>query len=104
MCCAGRSAPSQCKMVMGPGCSSSNQLDKEPTTAYRASAEPDSRPVGNWEEPSGESRVKLIKISAKLVLHACSIIFQLAEVAVPSRLWEEMLTPIAGLRAVEQPP
>ncbi len=48
--------------------------------------------------------VKLIKISAKLVLHACSIIFQLAEVAVPSRLWEEMLTAIAGLRPVEQPP
>ncbi len=48
--------------------------------------------------------VKLIKFSAKLVLHACSIIFQLAEVAVPSRLWEEMLTAIAGLRPVEQPP
>ncbi len=47
--------------------------------------------------------VKLIKISAKLVLHACSIIFQLAEVAVPGRLWEEMLTAIAGLRPVEQP-
>ena len=67
VCCAGRSAPSQCKMVTGPGCSSSNQLDKERTMAYRASAAPDSRPdahcatnVGNWGEPSGESRFRSI--------------------------------------------
>ncbi len=42
--------------------------------------------------------------NAKLVLHARSITFQLAEVAVPRRLWEEMLTAIAGLRPVEHPP
>ncbi len=67
VCGAGRSAPSQCKMVTGPGCSSSNQLDKERTTAYRASAGPDSRPdahcatnVGNWGEPSGECRFRSI--------------------------------------------
>ena len=51
----------------GAGCPSSNQLDKERTTAYRASAGPDSRPdahcatnVGNWGEPSGESRFRSI--------------------------------------------
>ncbi len=67
VCCAGRSAPSQCKMITVPGCSSSNQLDKERTMAYRASAGPDSRPdahcatnVGNWGEPSGESRFRSI--------------------------------------------
>ncbi len=56
-------APSQCEMVTGRGFSSSNQLDKEWTTAYPASAGLDLRPdancatkVGNWEAPSGESR------------------------------------------------
>jgi hypothetical protein len=48
---------------------------------------------------------RLIKIGAKLVLHARSITFQLAEVAVSRRcLWEEMLTAIAGLQPVEHPP
>jgi hypothetical protein len=41
---------------------------------------------------------------AKVVRHARSITFQLAEVAVSRRLCEEMLTAIAGLRAVEHPP
>ena len=49
-------------------------------------------------------REKLIKIGAKLVLHARSITFQLAEVAVSRRLWEEMLAAIACLRPVEHPP
>ncbi len=49
-------------------------------------------------------RERLIKVGAKLVLHARSIVFQLAEVAVPRRLWEEMLAAIAKLQLVEQPP
>jgi len=49
-------------------------------------------------------REQLIKIGAKVVRHARSIIFQLAEVAVSRRLWEEMLVAIAGLRPVEHPP
>ena len=49
-------------------------------------------------------RERLIKIGAKVVLHARSITFQLAEVAVSRRLWEEMLTAIASLRPVEHPP
>ncbi|MCP5112673.1 MAG: hypothetical protein GY953_17755 [bacterium] len=49
-------------------------------------------------------RERLIKIGAKVVSHARSIIFQLAEVAVPRRLWQEMLTAIAGLRPLKQPP
>ena len=65
VCCAGRSVPSQCEMVTGPGFSSPNQPDQERTTAYRDSSGPDSRSdahcatnVGDWEEPSGESRFK----------------------------------------------
>ena len=53
----------QCEMVTGPGFSSPNQPDQERTTAYRDSSGPDSRAhahcasiVGDWEEPSGESR------------------------------------------------
>ncbi len=58
--------------------------------------------ISHWSLTS--LRKRLIKIGAKLVLHARSITFQLAEVAVSRRLWEEMLTAIAGLRPVEQPP
>jgi len=65
VCCADRSAPSQCEMVTRPGFSSPNQPDQERTTAYRDSPEPDSRSddpcatiVGDWEEPSGESRLE----------------------------------------------
>ena len=62
---AGRSAPSQCEMATGPGFSSPNQPGQERTTAYRDSSGPKSRSdahgatiVGDWEEPSGESRNK----------------------------------------------
>ena len=55
--------PWQCEMVTGPGFSSPNQPDQERTTAYRDSSRPNSRSdahcatiVGDWEEPSGESR------------------------------------------------
>ncbi len=65
VCCAGRSVPLQCEMVTGPGFSSPNQPDQERTTAYRDSSGPDSRSdahcatiVGDWEEPSGEPRLK----------------------------------------------
>ena len=89
MCCAGRSAPSQCEMVTGPGCSSPNRLDKERTTAYRASAGPDSWAdahcatiVANWEEPSGESRLKTssngihARVSQDKVFHVQDDLFQ----------------------------
>ena len=43
-------------------------------------------------------REKLIKIGAKLVRHARYAVFQMAEVAVPKQLFEEILRLIAGLR------
>ncbi len=62
---AGRSAPSQCEMITGPGFSSPNQPDQERTTAHSDRSGPESRSdahcattVGDWEEPSGESRIK----------------------------------------------
>ncbi len=64
VCCAGRSAPSQCGVVTGPSFSSPNQPDQVRTTAYHDSSGPESRSdghganiVGNWKEPSGESRI-----------------------------------------------
>ena len=55
--------PWQCEMVTGSSFSSPNQPDQERTTAYRDSSRPNSRSdahcatiVGDWEEPSGESR------------------------------------------------
>ena len=53
------------RIGQGPHFSSPNQPDQERTTAYRASAGPDSWSaaycatiVGDWEEPSGESRIQ----------------------------------------------
>jgi hypothetical protein len=43
-------------------------------------------------------REKLIKIGAKVVRHARSLIFQLAEVAVPRALFEALLRRIGRLR------
>ncbi len=72
VCGAGRSAPSQCEMVTGTGFSSPNQPDQERTTAYRVSSGPDSRSdahcgiiLGDWEKPSGESRLKRARVPAR---------------------------------------
>ena len=49
-------------------------------------------------------RERLINVGAKCVRHARSIAVQLAEVAVPGRLWAAILDAIAGLRPIKQPP
>jgi hypothetical protein len=46
----------------------------------------------------------MIKIGAKAVRHTCSIILQLAEVAVPRDLGAEMLMKISCLKAKAQAP
>ena len=43
VCCAGRSAPSQCGVVTGPGFSLPNQPHQVRTTAYHDSSGPNSR-------------------------------------------------------------
>ena len=45
---------------------------------------------------------KLIKIGAKVVSHSRYVIFQMAEVAIPRQMFQEILRLIAGLRP--QPP
>ncbi len=64
VCCTRWSTPSLCEMVTGPGFSSPNQPGQVRTTAYRVSSGPNSRSdahcdtiLGDWDEPSGESRV-----------------------------------------------
>ena len=49
-------------------------------------------------------REKLIKIGAKVVTHARYVIFQMAEVAVPKRLFREILERIRRLRPPETVP
>ncbi len=49
-------------------------------------------------------REKLVKIGAKVVAHGRYVTFQLAEVAVPSALFAEILHLIDGLRPVPLPP
>jgi hypothetical protein len=46
-------------------------------------------------------RKKLVKIGAKVVMHAKYVVFQLAEVAVPRPLFEALLGRIARLRLPE---
>ena len=43
-------------------------------------------------------REKLVKIGAKVVRHGRYVIFQMAEVAVPKELFQEILRLIDGLR------
>ncbi len=43
-------------------------------------------------------REKLVKIGAKVVRHGRYVTFQLAEIAIPRRLFAEILQLIAGLR------
>jgi hypothetical protein len=57
--------------------------------------------VERWSMTS--LREKLIKIGAKVVSHGRYVIFQLAEVAVPRRLFAEILSLIARLRAPTAP-
>jgi len=58
--------------------------------------------IADWSLTS--LRDRMIKIGAKAVRHARSIILQLAEVAVPRDLWTEMLATIAGLKAKARSP
>ncbi len=48
-------------------------------------------------------REKLIKIGAKIVRHGRYVTFQMAEVAVPRGLFDEILRLIAQLRAPPAP-
>lgn len=41
---------------------------------------------------------KLIKIGAKVVSHGCYVAFQMAEVAIPRKLFADILSLIAELR------
>jgi Transposase DDE domain group 1 len=49
-------------------------------------------------------REKLVKIGAKVVCHSRYVIFQMAEVAVPKELFQEILRLIDGLRPRSAPP
>lgn len=58
--------------------------------------------IADWSLTS--LRDRMIKIGAKAIQHARSIILQLAEVAVPRGLWSQMLATIAALKAKAQAP
>ena len=64
------------------------------TLAMPAGAEP-------WSLTS--LREKLIKIGAKVVSHGRYVMFQMAEVAVPRQMFQEILSLIARLRARPAP-
>ena len=57
-------------------------------------------PIKNWSLTS--LKEKLIKIGAKVVSHGRYVVFQMAEVAIPRQMFQEILRLIAELRP--QPP
>ena len=65
----------------------------------RTLALPDS--VRHWSLAT--LRDRLVKIGAKIVRHGRSITFQMAEVAVPHALFQNILTVIAALRPSAPP-
>jgi hypothetical protein len=56
--------------------------------------------AGAW--PRSLTKDKLIKIGAKVVSHGRYVLFQMAEVAIPRQMFQEILRLIAELRP--QPP
>ena len=58
-------------------------------------------PVKHWSLTS--LRKNLVKIGAKIVTHSRYVTFQMAEVAVPSQLFAEILRLIKGLRPTPAP-
>ena len=60
------------------------------------------RSVNHWSLTT--LREKLIKIGAKVIKHARHVVFQMAEVAVPKRLFRAVLERIRGLRMPELVP
>ena len=54
------------------------------------------KPVRHWSLTT--LREKLIKIGAKVVRHAGYLTFQMAEVAIPRKLFRQILARIARLR------
>jgi len=57
-------------------------------------------PIKDWSLTS--LKEKLLKISAKVVSHRCYVVFQMAEVAIPRQMFQEILRLIAEPRP--QPP
>src|SRR5215475_12297966 len=57
-------------------------------------------PIKDWSLTS--LKEKLIKIGAKVVSHGRYVVFQMAEVAIPRQMFQEILRLIAELRS--QPP
>jgi hypothetical protein len=57
------------------------------------------KPIQGWTLTT--LREKLVRIGAKVVRHAKSVVFQLAEVAVPRQLFAAILGRIGRLRLAE---
>ena len=58
-------------------------------------------PIKDWSLSS--LKEKLIKIGAKVISHGRSIAFQMAEVAIPRQIFQEILRLIAELRPKPPP-
>ncbi len=93
-----RAAMGECPLLTQTGrCGpphSASGIDPELTLALP-------REVEHWSLT--KLREKLIKIGAKVVRHGRYVTFQLAEVAIPRRLFAEILQPINGLRPKPAP-
>ncbi len=84
---------------MGKNCLVSTPIGGPRTISHlRTLATPE--PIKDWSLTS--LKEKLIKIGAKVVSHGRYVAFQMAEVAIPRQMFQEILRLIAELRP--QPP
>ena len=89
---AGRSPPTRCVLQL-------HALAYNLGNFLRALATPE--PIKDWSLSS--LKEKLIKIGAKVISHGRAITFQMAEVALPRQMFQEILRLIAGCGRSRRP-
>ncbi len=62
-----------------------------------------SQPIADIEWSLSTLREKLVKVGAKVIRHGRYVTFQLVEIAIPRRLFAEILRLIDGLRPKAAP-
>jgi hypothetical protein len=77
-----------------------NKMRKLPPSLPKPTKQATARAIKDWSLTS--LKEKLIKIGAKVVCHGRYVAFQMAEVAIPRQMFQEILRLIAELRP--QPP
>ena len=90
-----------CRAARSPPTPSGSSFMRSPTISAISCARWRRRPIKDWSLTSLQE--KLIKIGAKVVSHGRYVAFQMAEVAIPRHMFQEILRLIAELRSQPAP-